>query len=137
MPEREGRDRASKEFERVRRLTMNRFKKNHFGGSGLYTCASCGKKTRETGSNESSVDLCKLCYLTGGEENMHVDNHPGKQKDCPACKLSYMLQDLPMPTDDMWCDNPDDPKQIEDMIAELIKDYPEHEGFIREAHVSM
>lgn len=38
-------------------------KNSHFrAGSGSYTCEECGKRTRETGSGESSLHLCAFCY---------------------------------------------------------------------------
>jgi len=48
-----------KQMERVK---ANRFVK----GSGVYNCLACGKATRETGSEESKVELCRQCY----EENI-------------------------------------------------------------------
>ena len=30
--------------------------------SGCYTCRVCGKRTRETGHDESSCQLCAFCY---------------------------------------------------------------------------
>ena len=35
---------------------------NRFDRHGTYICDSCGKLTRETGQDESSVQLCRLCY---------------------------------------------------------------------------
>jgi len=40
---------------------MNRFEK----GSGVYTCSSCGIRTRETGYGEADVKLCAFCYQEG------------------------------------------------------------------------
>jgi hypothetical protein len=39
------------------------------GTGGMYTCSGCGKRTRETGEDESSVGLCKKCYREYLEEN--------------------------------------------------------------------
>jgi hypothetical protein len=74
----------------------NRFKR----GSAVYTCAICGKRTRETGSSESFVELCVYCYHVGGIQNSYADkqitleefvaevwslrkqyNHPGVHSD--------------------------------------------------------
>lgn len=61
----------------------NRFQKN----SGVYTCISCGKKTRDTGNDETSCQLCKKCYVIGSIENHHNDNgHTGSIKDCDDCQ---------------------------------------------------
>lgn len=46
-------------------------------GSGVYTCKSCGKKTRETGEGESSIRMCLLCHEIGAFENSLSDGgHP-------------------------------------------------------------
>lgn len=78
--------------------------------SGIYKCISCGKKTRETGEGESSVEMCKECYIFGGQENAHSDNHSGKVKECGKCRediesLGYDLDNI-----DEWCDNPGNPE---------------------------
>jgi len=45
--------------------------------SGIYTCQSCGKKTRETGEGESSYQLCAQCNHEALMENSIID---GNQK---------------------------------------------------------
>lgn len=60
-------------------------------GSGIYTCASCGEQTRETGDGESSCNLCKQCFHDAGMENSHSDGYhdadqQGPQDDCPICQ---------------------------------------------------
>lgn len=54
---------------------------------GIYTCGSCGKKTRETGEGESLVGLCLACYEEGGLINEHSDGlHDGAPvPGCPDC----------------------------------------------------
>jgi hypothetical protein len=43
--------------------------KNFQKGIATYKCHRCGKKTRETGGNESAYDLCRKCLdLTEAEE---------------------------------------------------------------------
>ena len=42
-------------------------------GKGIYVCRACNKATRETGQEESDVELCKVCYLEGLEENRIAD----------------------------------------------------------------
>jgi hypothetical protein len=39
----------------------DRFTRTRAGST--YVCESCGKRTRETGHEESSVSLCAACYL--------------------------------------------------------------------------
>lgn len=68
-----------------------RFQAKAWGGSGVYVCRICGKKTRETGEGESDVQLCRSCYTMSGQENAHSDNnHAGKFEDCPICKESLL-----------------------------------------------
>jgi ribosome-binding protein aMBF1 (putative translation factor) len=43
--------------------------------STTYTCDVCGKRTRETGHDESSVDLCAACYHSVTIDNTMSDNH--------------------------------------------------------------
>lgn len=79
---------------------VSKFQGGHKGA--VYTCRICGKKTRETGDGESSVDACAKCYYEGGLENEHSDNDGqhmvgwdavnkkgiyGKHPDCPLCKV--------------------------------------------------
>lgn len=40
---------------------------------GMYICSGCGKKTRETGKDESSCTLCKKCYIEALEENRRLN----------------------------------------------------------------
>jgi rubrerythrin len=56
--------------------------------SAVYACRCCGKRTRETGDDESSVGLCKRCYYEGGLENEHSDGYhdDAPHADCPICK---------------------------------------------------
>jgi hypothetical protein len=51
--------------------STNRFNKN----SGCYTCLDCGKKTRATGEDEETCDLCAYCYHKAGLENGLSDGH--------------------------------------------------------------
>ena len=58
-------------------------------GSGSYTCVSCGRRTRETGQDESRVELCLSCYEAAGLENEHSDyGHPDFVDGCPTCAAS-------------------------------------------------
>jgi hypothetical protein len=45
--------------------TANRFKR----GSGVFACGSCGRKTRDTGGDNTSAQRCAECYEAGGIEN--------------------------------------------------------------------
>jgi hypothetical protein len=67
---------------------MTRVRKFLGGFAGaVYTCRICGKKTRETGEDESSVKLCASCYGMAGQENTHSDNgHAGDFEYCPICR---------------------------------------------------
>ena len=82
-------------------------------GSAVYTCDSCGKRTRETGNSESYCGMCAKCYDDGGIENGHTDNgHPYRLLDCPLC-AGYHSQHDSQTAKDMqksgaeyaWCDN--------------------------------
>ena len=44
-----------------------------FGSKGCYECEMCGKKTRQTGIDNESVNLCKACYLDCQNENAIAD----------------------------------------------------------------
>lgn len=67
---------------------------SHFRkGSGIYTCESCGKRTRETGGSESFCGLCAACYDYAGWENSHSDDGhentewgTGPNPNCPICQ---------------------------------------------------
>ena len=66
---------------------VSRFK-GGFAGT-TYLCRSCGKRTRETGEGESSVELCAACYDDAGWENLHSDQHgaaEAKDPSCPYCQ---------------------------------------------------
>lgn len=43
------------------------------GRTPTYKCGVCGKLTRETGHDESSVELCAFCYEEAGLENALSD----------------------------------------------------------------
>lgn len=44
-------------------------------GTGVYACACCGRKTRDTGRGDNeSAGLCAECFDLAGEENHHSDN---------------------------------------------------------------
>lgn len=55
--------------------------------SGCYTCRVCGKKTRATGHDEESCQLCAFCYIESGLENSHSDNDGCEPYNpcCPTC----------------------------------------------------
>ena len=74
-----------KEYKR----NNSRFQSSPFRGLGpTYICVACGKRTRETGHDESSCELCKSCYLDCLMDNEHSDGYhdDDKQDDCPGCK---------------------------------------------------
>jgi len=52
----------------------NRFNRRGINRKGsVYTCECCGKRTRETGNEESTRSLCLACDLAGEIENMMSD----------------------------------------------------------------
>lgn len=56
-------------------------------GSGIYVCRICGKRTRETGGDESNVELCFSCFEEAGLENEHSDyGHDEPVDGCPTCR---------------------------------------------------
>lgn len=60
---------------------------NRFGRGGAYRCRSCGKLTRETGGDESSVELCRSCLQEAEMENAHSDGYhdDAPNPECPDC----------------------------------------------------
>ena len=50
--------------------------RNRFDRAGVYTCAICGKRTRNV-DGESSAGLCKACYEECERENQEADNDDG------------------------------------------------------------
>ena len=50
-----------------------KFESRRGGGSGAYVCISCGKKTRETGYDESTYELCRRCNAEALLENSVSD----------------------------------------------------------------
>lgn len=51
-----------------------------------YQCHACKKLTRETGLEESGLDLCRACLTHAYAENAHSDYaHDGEQAACPIC----------------------------------------------------
>lgn len=52
----------------------NRFTRRGINRKGsTYICECCGKRTRETGNEESTRSLCLACDLAGEIENMMND----------------------------------------------------------------
>ena len=54
-----------------------RSRNSHFSRNGLigptYYCKLCKKRTRETGHDESSCELCKSCYFECLKENEEMN----------------------------------------------------------------
>lgn len=61
-------------------------KNNRFDRAGCYKCKMCGKLTRETGNQESSVEMCYKCDIDSGQENAHVDGVHDKTP-APGCYI--------------------------------------------------
>lgn len=71
----------------VDKLEDKKFDKFTRQDGGLYVCRICGKKTRETGNDESGVQLCANCYDRCTLENDHNDyGHAQKEENCPVCE---------------------------------------------------
>lgn len=47
---------------------------DRFDRGGVITCIICGKRTRETGNGESSLEMCGECIELSGSENSLIDN---------------------------------------------------------------
>lgn len=64
----------------------SRFQRGGMGHGSTYRCEICGKLTRETGDDESSVLLCAACYWN--------------------CQIDNLISDYPLPADRMaaWRD---------------------------------
>jgi hypothetical protein len=57
------------------------------GGGAIYTCRSCGRKTRPTGTGDNDgVRLCVQCFDLAGEEN-HLSDE-GSFYDSPQNVLA-------------------------------------------------
>lgn len=54
-------------------------------GSGCYTCATCGRKTRNTGQSLSS-ELCPQCWDLAGLENEVSDGHQTLEEALPEAR---------------------------------------------------
>jgi hypothetical protein len=74
-----------------------RIKHNHFesgrggwkGTAPVYKCGRCGKMTRETGEDESSLELCAYCLLISYAENGFNDGVlTKKQYDAEITRLN-------------------------------------------------
>lgn len=67
-------------------------KKRFARGGSVYTCDSCGKRTRDTGRGETEGSTCAACYEEAGWENEHSDtrgDHNGEgpsPEECPTCR---------------------------------------------------
>ena len=56
-----------------------------FGRNGCYACRACGKQTRETGRDESSIRMCACCFEKTSCQNHVADNGPdGDNFDGPT-----------------------------------------------------
>jgi hypothetical protein len=63
-------------------------------GSSVYTCYSCGKRTRIVG--DETEGACNACYEeqgiinehddTGGDHSLYGDGRPSIDPNCPSCK---------------------------------------------------
>lgn len=51
--------------------TNNRFKR----GSGCFSCSDCKRQTRDTGGDNTDLELCEECYEMAGIENAIADGN--------------------------------------------------------------
>lgn len=58
-----------------RRPDNRRFQTSRGRRTPTYTCGSCGRVTRETGYDESSVELCRKCNAEALTENSISDGY--------------------------------------------------------------
>ena len=65
-------------------MRVHRFQSRAFS-KPTYKCRCCNKTTRETGDDESSVELCRACYRDATAENDHLDNHDTPVDGCRFC----------------------------------------------------
>lgn len=67
--------------------TRRGFTRTFGQGSPVYTCAACGKKTRDTGDTGGGRDWCSRCFNVMSQANSHNDNdHVGPMHECAECK---------------------------------------------------
>lgn len=67
----------------------NRFRSTRNGST--YICECCGKRTRESGNDESSLGMCLACNLEGEIQNMIADygqNFTDEQADAFQDRLT-------------------------------------------------
>lgn len=55
--------------QKIDRTKNSRFQR----GSAVFTCGECGKKTRDTGKGEASVEMCAKCYDAALQANAVAD----------------------------------------------------------------
>ena len=71
-------------------MAVAKFERQFGGGSVVYTCDWCGKRTRKIGDEPRGI--CNQCYEEAGYENEHNDHGPdhggnGPQPEsCPLCR---------------------------------------------------
>lgn len=83
-------------------------------GTACYTCAVCGKRTRDTGRSEADTGLCYRCFTIAGLENQHSDNgpeygHPGMFGSCATCLEALKQDGIELTAEERalgrWCDH--------------------------------
>lgn len=77
---------------------MKNTKNSRFDSKGCYTCRCCKKLTRETGYEESSRRICRLCDDKGALEVRILDNiksdNPHKAGLLAACEAATTTEEL-------------------------------------------
>jgi len=87
--------------------TMCNKNNSHFGrkqlgtAGGAYTCHNCGKRTRETGHEESNLELCAFClwqtyainavgdYVSNNELRNAMRDEASNAKTVQECQAIY------------------------------------------------
>lgn len=77
---------------------MKNTKNSRFDSKGCYTCRCCKKLTRETGNEEASRKICRLCDDKGALEIRIMDNiknaNPLKEQLLSACESATTQEEI-------------------------------------------
>lgn len=79
-------------------------------GRGMFTCRSCGKRTRAVEEGDFGAEMCRKCRVIAETMNCHADlNHAGRFADCADCTANLASVMVKMPPADAWCDRSPEP----------------------------
>jgi tRNA G26 N,N-dimethylase Trm1 len=73
---------------------MKRDNRRFVGGhyKPVYTCNTCGRRTRETGHGEADCEMCAYCFLVAGLQNSCWDGDLTQEEfaaEVEALKVEY------------------------------------------------